>query len=129
MILLTVAMTGLGFMKAHRKPLLLSGLLSAPCSLTTFYFVPEYWRPVRLFDLPIGIEDTLFSFSTGIIAWFLVGIFYNGSTLETGLKPVLKRYCVLGGIGIMVLLVHRQLPVKVMTQAMIGIFVVGASFP
>jgi len=63
LVLLMISMTGYWVFPKRRRALLLSGLLSIPCSLTTFYFVPEYWQPVRLFDFPLGVEDIFFSFS------------------------------------------------------------------
>ncbi len=109
----------------HRKPMCISGLLSMPSSMTTFFFVPEYWRPVRLFSLTLGVEDILFSFATGAIAWVVA--LYGKDRIKLVLSPatVLKRYCRILFLGIPVLLMMRQVPLNVMTQAFLGICVVG----
>ncbi|MEW6600562.1 MAG: hypothetical protein AB1499_06290 [Nitrospirota bacterium] len=56
--------------KRHRLPMLLSALMSTPFSLASFLFDPDYWHPVRIIEYPVGIEDFVFSFSTGGLVWF-----------------------------------------------------------
>jgi hypothetical protein len=111
--------------KDQRRPLILSGLLSLPCSLTTFYFVPEYWQPVRLFGFTLGIEDTLFSFSTGTIAWFPAAMVYSPKLPDTALTSVLPRYLWIAVVATAVMLITRSLSLPVMLQAIIGISVMG----
>ncbi len=60
-----------GAPKDHRRPMLLSGILSAPLALAAPTFVPVYWNPVRLFPYAVGIEDVVFSFSNGAMLWSL----------------------------------------------------------
>ncbi len=125
LVLLTVSMTGCGVFPKHRKALLISGLLSMPCSLTTFYFVPEYWQPVRLLNSPLGIEDIFFSFSTGMMVWFLMGVRHGNAISETGWSKVLPRYFKVLALGIAMIFLMRQIPIMVMSQALIGIIIIG----
>ena len=71
--LLLAAIAGLVLLAAPvaRSRALLSGLLAAPSSLLSFAFVPEYWRPARIVAFVVGPEDLLFSFSTGVLAWWV----------------------------------------------------------
>lgn len=123
--LLTISMTGYWVFPKRRRALLLSGLLSIPFSLTTFYFVPEYWQPVRLFDFPLGIEDIFFSFSTGMMAWLLMEIRHGNAISETGWSKVLTRYLKVLSLGIAMIFLMRQIPIMVMNQALIGIIIIG----
>lgn len=54
-----------------RTAVLLSGLFSIPSAFASLGFVPSYWNPIRVAELWIGPEDVMFSFSTGIIAFFM----------------------------------------------------------
>lgn len=125
LVLFIVSMTGYWFLSKHRRTLLISGLFSAPCSLTTFYFVPDYWHPVRLFDFTLGIEDMLFSFSTGMMAWSIITIRHRKIVSETTCFRVLWRYCKVLLLGLAMILLARQIPTTVMNQALIGIIIIG----
>jgi len=61
----------IGASREHRRSLLLSGVLSAPWALSSVLFVPDYWNPERLWGGPVGVEDLVFSYSTGVLAWAL----------------------------------------------------------
>ncbi len=125
LVLLMISMTGYWVFPKRRRALLLSGLLSIPCSLTTFYFVPEYWQPVRLFDFPLGIEDIFFSFSTGMMVWFIMDVRHGNAILETRWSRVLPRYFKVLPLGIVMIFLMRQIPIMVMNQALIGIIIIG----
>jgi len=125
LVLLTISMTGYWVFPDRRGALFLSGLLSMPSSLTTFYFVPEYWQPIRLFDFPLGIEDIFFSFSTGMIAWFLMEVRHGNAISETGWSSVLPRYFKVLALGIAMIFLMRKIPIMVMNQALIGITIIG----
>ena len=43
-------------------------ILATPLALLDFFFVPSYWIPKTLFNIPIGIEGFVFSFEIGGIA-------------------------------------------------------------
>jgi hypothetical protein len=51
-----------------RRPMLTMSLLAIPLALFDIVFVPTYWQPVTIFDIPVGIEGFIFSFSMGGIA-------------------------------------------------------------
>lgn len=112
----------------YRKALVISGVLSMPCCLTTYYFVPEYWQPVRAFDLSLGIEDLMFSFSTGIIALFVPARRYPKITFAVRFKTLAFRYLVVCLCGCAVTAVLLQTPMMVMHQALLGIFLVAIVF-
>jgi hypothetical protein len=125
LVLLTIAMTGYCVLRTRRRTLFVSGLLSMPCSLTTFYFVPEYWQPVRLFDFLLGIEDIFFSFSTGMLVWFLMEVRPGDAVSETGWSRVLPRYFKVLSLGLATILLMQQIPIMVMNQALVGIIIIG----
>jgi hypothetical protein len=110
----------------YRKALLISGGVSMPCCLTTYFFVPEYWQPVRVFDFSLGIEDLMFSFSTGIIALYVLALRYPGISISTSLKAVSLRYLKICLFGIAVTAVMLQTQMMVMHQALLGIFIIAA---
>jgi len=57
--------------KDLRKEMLLMSLLAAPLALFDLIYVPTYWKPVTLFNIPIGIEGFIFSFEAGGLATVL----------------------------------------------------------
>jgi hypothetical protein len=46
-----------------------AGLLCLPSALIAFTFDGDYWSPPRLGDLAIGLEDLIFCFDCGALAW------------------------------------------------------------
>jgi hypothetical protein len=126
LVLLTISTTGLICCPRQRKTILLSGLLSIPGSLTTFLFVPEYWDPVRLFDAVLGIEDILFSFSTGMIAWTISSVFIRESLVPTAGRRMILRYAKVLGMGMVFIALMQLTTIVVMSQALIGIVCISA---
>ncbi|MBN2400627.1 hypothetical protein EH223_09550 [candidate division KSB1 bacterium] len=57
--------------KRFRRVMVLGGLASALYSLAAVFFVPEYWQPVLVIKIPVGLEDMLFSFANGGIVLFI----------------------------------------------------------
>lgn len=51
----------------HREMLIMSAL-AAPLGLFDVWFVSSYWQPITLFNVPVGIEGIVYSFSIGGIA-------------------------------------------------------------
>jgi len=123
--LLAISLVGLFLCRTHRKIILISGLLSMPCSLSTFLFVPEYWDPVRLFDLQLGIEDIFFSFSTGIIAVMISLRFNQNLTANAEWAKMAGRILRVMGAGIFLIFLMQQTEIMVMLQALIGIAIIG----
>jgi hypothetical protein len=55
----------------YRRLSLWSGLACLPCSILALLHNGSYWNPIRLGNWPIGIEDLIFTFVTGTMAWLL----------------------------------------------------------
>jgi hypothetical protein len=123
--LLVISMAGFLILPMQRKSILVSGILSIPCSLTTFIYVPEYWNPVRLFSFSLGVEDILFSFSTGMIAWTISLHFYQGGSDHIHWPAIVFRYLTVLGLGIAMIIVMHITDMMVMTQAFVGISITG----
>lgn len=51
-----------------RKEMLVMSLCATPLALFDVWFVPSYWEPITLFDIPVGIEGFIYSFGIGGIA-------------------------------------------------------------
>lgn len=124
--MLAISAMGLICRPKQRKTIIVSGLLSIPCSLTTFLFVPEYWDPVRLLNAPLGIEDILFSFSTGMMAWTIGSLFIRKPLAPTMGMPLMIRYAKVAGMGMAVIALLQLTAIMVMTQALVGIVCIGA---
>lgn len=78
--------------RKQRYPTILSALFSTPFSVASLVFVPEYWNPVRIFEFPIGMEDLMFSLTTGGIAWLLaVCSIHKNIHIKLQLSTMLKR--------------------------------------
>jgi hypothetical protein len=76
-----------------RRLMLISGMLSAPFALCSYFFVPDYWQPQRLLVLVTGLEDLVFSFANGVIviglcAWALP----TAASQPEFVRPSLSRY-------------------------------------
>jgi hypothetical protein len=87
-----------------RKSFLLAGVLSMPGSLLTFIVVPEYWDPVRLFGWEPGIEDFLFSFTTGAIVWFFAVGVHRQLNFRMNWRTGVKRYLKVPVVGAVLLM-------------------------
>jgi len=55
--------------RSQRRAILLSSLLAAPQALFALYLVPRYWNPRLIAEFSIGLEDILFTFICGGMAW------------------------------------------------------------
>lgn len=54
--------------KDLRREMLVMSFLAAPLGLFDFLYVPTYWIPKTIFNIPVGIEGIIFSFLIGGIA-------------------------------------------------------------
>ena len=86
----------------RRRPLarlaLYSGLVCLPCSLLALMH-EGYWRPARLGGGPIGVEDPIFTFTTGALVWFCAAWPHRGdlrAPSELLSSRVAKRILLLG---------------------------------
>lgn len=86
--------------RKFRPLLVLSGAGSAFFSLSSIIFVPEYWQPVRILNLSIGVEDLLFSFANGGIVWFF-SILPIRNRMSVHFKPagVVSTFLILSSLG------------------------------
>ena len=110
----------------HRKTLILVGAISVPGSFLSFVFVPDYWNPVRLFEVNPGIEDVLFSFVTGALVWFLSANKYEekGLKCHKNRRVGVKRYFKMVAIGAVTLaLVSRFESLNIMSHILITMFI------
>ena len=124
-MLLAVFTAGFWASTRHRTTILWSAVFSAPTSFYTFLFVPEYWKPVRLGNAIVAIEDMLFSFSTGGIVWFLaVQLVGSKYTVRPDIRRTVPRYLTLVVFGF-ILWVTRELRLGVMYEALIGMVFLG----
>jgi len=71
LILLAICLSGMITFPKQRVGMLLSAALFVPSALGALLFVPDYWKPVLVVPLPVGLEDIIFSFSAGGIVWLL----------------------------------------------------------
>lgn len=53
--------------------MLIMSLLATPLALFDLLYVPTYWKPITLFNMPVGIEGFIFSFEIGGIAAAVYG--------------------------------------------------------
>jgi len=61
---------GLLWCRGQRRLLLLSAALAAPFAFTSYFYVPDYWRPIRVANfLRTGPEDLLVSGAMGACIW------------------------------------------------------------
>ena len=121
LVLCIVALAVLFLQRSRWRMALIAGALSLPGSFLTGIFVPEYWQPVRLLNWSLGIEDVLFSFATGALAWTLVSRFVvnkNCSSAEE-MKGVVIRYLKIWGLAIVLFSGIEQFEgISIMVKAM-----------
>jgi hypothetical protein len=110
----------------QRRAMWLSAALSTPFSLATLFLVPHYWMPRRLGDLLVGVEDCIFSFATGGIAWVLAVLFMEGRIhLPREIKPSWVRYLACIVTGGWLIVVCRFLGLGFMMSTLLSIYGVG----
>lgn len=77
-----------------------AGLLNLPSSLIAFTFEDDYWVPVRLGGLEIGIEDLVFCWVAGALAWLLAAWPRRHRIHATlGWRVAMTRYAALALLG------------------------------
>jgi hypothetical protein len=126
LILLGFCLAGLYFYSWERKRILISAFLSIPAACTTVLFVPEYWKPIRITQFPVGIEDAIFSFATGGIVWIIVSFSVGRNySYNISLSTVIKRYLALVALRSLIYILFRPMKWEAMTEALVGIIIVG----
>jgi hypothetical protein len=53
------------YRKDLRREMIIMSLLATPLGLFDLWAVPLYWNPTTLFNIPVGIEGVMYSFSLG----------------------------------------------------------------
>jgi hypothetical protein len=79
----------------QRRPLLVGSVLATPQALASLFLVPGYWKPEYLLAVSrrIGLEDILFNFYMGGVAWLLSTWFVGRRlTVRFRMPDVLRRY-------------------------------------
>jgi hypothetical protein len=90
---------------AHRRGMLVSGILCAPFALASVMFVPEYWRPHRIACFLAGPEDLIFSFACGVLVWCTAVVLSPPRTMAFRPSRVFRVYggaCIVFVGGILV---------------------------
>jgi hypothetical protein len=71
-----------------RRRMLWFSLIIAPLGpLSEFWFLKDYWRRPTITGYPISIEDVLFSFAIGGIAYSIYKVFFKMSVVEDHESP------------------------------------------
>ena len=105
LLLLAIALGLLALLPQGRARAICCGLMSAPGSLLSFAFVPEYWQAARVGGAELGAEDLLFSFATGVIGWVIAERLVGGGVSFEPLRwSGLRRYAVCVGLFLSVFL-------------------------
>lgn len=127
LILLCACLAGIYLLAQYRRAILIAAILSIPAAASEILFIPEYWSPLRLTDFVIGVEDIIFSFSTGGIAWIIVClIFGNKISYSINSTRIFFRYSALVMLGLtMLFITHNYVKWGVMNEALLGIGFVG----
>jgi hypothetical protein len=105
-----------------------------PFCLYEIFFIPEYWAPSTILDRHVGLEDVLFSFATGGIAWLVPALAMGGTiTLTWHPRRFLRRFAGGAGLGITSSLILWGLGLSIMTAVLlcigVGIVVLAWRFP
>ena len=65
-----------------RRQMLIFSLIITPLGpLSEFWFLKDYWRRPTVTGYPIGIEDAIFAFASGGIAYAIYKIFFNTTVI------------------------------------------------
>ena len=101
-------------------------LLTTPVALTDLLFVPEYWQPITLFSLPVGLEGFLFCFATGGLGAVLYEEILRKKVIKsTGQlreKNLRSRFLIFVGV-VVVLLLRLLTPCNFMHAILLGALV------
>jgi hypothetical protein len=67
-----------------RRQMLIFSLIITPLGpLSEFWFLKDYWRRPTVTGYPIGIEDAIFAFASGGIAYAIYKIFFNTTVIPS----------------------------------------------
>jgi hypothetical protein len=112
--------------RSQRRAAVVAGVLGSPLSIVSPLFRPEYWDPICITDLPVSIEDVLFSFAAAGIAWILAVRPLDGRlTTDLGFKRSLARYTAWSIAGLAMALTGWSLGLGVMTAFLVAMVVLA----
>jgi hypothetical protein len=110
----------------QRRAAVIAALIGAPLSIVSPLFRPEYWSPACIADLPVAIEDVLFSFAVAGIAWLIaVRPVEDRLTTDARLGRLAARYTAWSTAGLAVALVGWSLGLGIMTAFLVAMLVLG----
>lgn len=110
-----------------RKSLLLSALISAPYGFASVFFVPEYWNPVRVFEISAGPEDVIFSFANGGIVWMIaIWALRDRVRMELRAKRIIVHTLGYLSFGYSCFILFRLMGLGAMISATYSIYALGA---
>lgn len=104
-----------------------SALFSAPFGLTSIFFVPEYWHPIRVVEFICGPEDIIFSFANGGMVWAAaMGNMSQQKWRWDVWQKALRRYLLIAIVGMSVSAILGMIGVDAMPAALVPIYGVAA---
>jgi hypothetical protein len=71
----------------RRRMLIFSLIITASGPLSEFWFLKDYWRRPTITGYPISIEDALFAFAIGGIAYSIYKIAFNMTAVQSNHEP------------------------------------------
>lgn len=125
--LLGICAVELAICQELRRPMLICALLSTPFSLASIACVPEYWNPAMVLPFLPGVEDIIFSFTTGGIAWFS-GIWPLRRQITVDFHPtrIICRYLSVMSLGTVLFCLFRLSGLGVMSAILVSGLAAGA---
>ncbi len=109
-----------------RMSFFLSAFISAPYGFASVFFVPEYWKPIRVFELFAGPEDILFSFANGGTVWVIaIWLLRDRVRLEINPKRIIAHTLGYVSFGYSCFIIFRFLDIGAMAAAIASICVLG----
>lgn len=127
LFLFLLGLTVFFFFSKHRRSMLVSAALALPYAFLSILFVPEYWKPARIANFTPGLEDILFSFAIGVLAWMIAILpIKNKIVLDFHATRLLGRYIAstLSGLCLFLLL-YWACGIAIMTSAILSMVALG----
>lgn len=111
----------------HRRAAIWSAALSVPTSLSEIFFIPHYWRPARLADGIIGVEDAVFCFAVGGLTWCIASYGWPcRCRLDLNPRRTVSRFALCFAIALSTALALLPLGLKPMTLNVLVSSMLGA---
>ena len=71
----------------RRRMLIFSLIITPMGPLSEIWFLRDYWRRPTITDYPISIEDAIFAFAIGGIAYAIYKVFFNMTAVQSEDQP------------------------------------------